>query len=68
MFSWKNPAILLVVLLGLVASATTERDINVDPTDGRVLIEVYMESLCPYCQDLLTGPLATALKTKVLCF
>lgn len=49
MFSWKNSASLLVVLLALTLASSAEKDINIVLADSRVLVEIYAESLCPYC-------------------
>ena len=32
--------------------------------DGKVVIDFYFESLCPYCQQFLAGGVKTALGTK----
>jgi interferon gamma-inducible protein 30 len=32
--------------------------------DDKVLVELYFESLCPYCHNFLVGPIKKALATK----
>lgn len=57
--------IVTAILLAVCLANTQENDVNQASQDPRVLIEVYAESLCPYCHKYITGPLAKALQTPV---
>jgi hypothetical protein len=37
-----------------------------EPNDDRVKVDLYFESLCPYCQQFIVGSLKTAANTKVI--
>jgi interferon gamma-inducible protein 30 len=54
-------AALFVVLA--VATAFEVRTVE-QPNDDKVYIELYYESLCPYCQQFIEGSLKTAFSTK----
>lgn len=67
MFLWKK-AVLAVLVVTVVGQQLTSGDtsINVPQGDDRILVEVYSESLCPYCHKFISGPLRKALETKVV--
>lgn len=59
-----NKQFCVLVVLLVSASAFTIHQ-NEDPNDDRVKIDFFYESLCPYCQQYITGSLKTAASTKV---
>jgi hypothetical protein len=63
MFVWKK--LILVVMVAFVLADDVENDINILTPDNRLLIEVYAETLCPYCHKFIDGPLRKALETPV---
>ncbi|CAM6001637.1 unnamed protein product [Sphagnum balticum] len=66
MFLWEKLLLTTLLFLTVVSqNLTTEAPvINIQPTDNRVLVELYAESLCPYCQKFIDGPLRKALEAK----
>lgn len=55
----------LAVLVALLAVAAAFEIRTVDqPNDDKVHIELYYESLCPYCQAFIKGSLKNAFNTK----
>ncbi len=55
----------LALLLLLVSASAFTIQQNQPSNDDRVKIDFYYESLCPYCQQFITGSLKTAANTKV---
>lgn len=59
-----------VLLLALFAFTALTFNIRVntrgDENDDKVKVDFYYESLCPYCQQFISGALKTAANTKVL--
>lgn len=54
---------LLVLLFGLVLLASSQTLFRTD--GGKVKVDFYYESLCPYCQQFIEKSLKTAAATKV---
>lgn len=58
MFLWKKLLLACLVAVAFSQKLTAEgSEINVLPEDQRVLVEVYAETLCPYCHKFIDGPL-----------
>lgn len=57
--------LVLLVLLACTRAVGVERDINVVPADDRVLVEIYIESLCPYCEMFFRQQMPKLLSTPV---
>lgn len=56
----------VLALLLLVAIAASFEVKSTKTADDKVLIELYYESLCPYCQSFLLGQVKKAAATKDL--
>lgn len=54
---------ILLVLFGLVVLATSQALYRTD--GGKVQVDFYFESLCPYCQQFIEKSLKQAAATKV---
>mgnify|MGYP001066923979 CR=1 FL=1 len=56
-----------VIILGalLLVCSLTFTISNIVTDDGRVKIDFYYESLCPYCQQYMERSLKVAAQTKV---
>jgi len=61
-------AIVLAFICSLALGASLEDDIGQQPTDDRVTIELYYESLCPFCHKFMTEQLIPVLAKPVLPF
>lgn len=57
-----------IIALFMVAMACSAMELQAkqNPNDDKVYIELYYESLCPYCQQFILGSLKTAANTKDL--
>ena len=53
---------ILIVFLGLIALAATQTLYRTD--GGKVTVDFYYESLCPYCQQFIEKSLKQAAATK----
>jgi thiol-disulfide isomerase/thioredoxin len=58
--------VLLVTLLFVATFAFKLDKIRAD--DGKVKVDFYYESLCPYCQQFIERSLKQAAATKVFCY
>lgn len=56
----KSMKLLLVLLCAVLAFSFSMKKAD----DGKVIIDYYFESLCPYCQQFLEGGVKKALGTK----
>ena len=56
---------LLVGVLAVLCLASAF-ELRAVPNGDKVLVELYFESLCPYCQQFILGSLKTAASTKDL--
>jgi interferon gamma-inducible protein 30 len=57
--------ILVTLLVCSLATMALGYNLVTDlPNDGKVKIDFYYESLCPYCQQYIVGALKTAANTK----
>jgi len=60
---------LRAVVLGLLCSltfGTVANDIDQAPSDNRVTIELYYETLCPYCHQFLTTQMVQVMAQPVI--
>lgn len=55
----------LLLLVSLVSSQYVSSSINLQPLDNRVSVELYFESLCPYCKTFITSQLQNVLAVPV---
>lgn len=56
---------ILIFVVFLVAFANCNSFFSLN-SDGKVQVDFYYESLCPYCQQFIQKSLKTAANTKVL--
>lgn len=56
---------ILIISLLLLACTYGETIENIVTDDGKVKIDFYYESLCPYCQQFIERSLKVASQTKV---
>jgi hypothetical protein len=57
---------LVVFLIPGIFSATEASDINKQPADNRVFIELYYQTLCPYCVQFINNQLKPVLEIPVI--
>ena len=57
--------VLFILLLVLIQGAVVANDVNQQPIDERVLIELYYQTLCPYCIEFITSQLKPLLGIPV---
>lgn len=57
--------IAVLALCTLALTVTVEPDIGQQPSDNRVTIELYYESLCPFCHKFMTEQLQLVLALPV---
>lgn len=56
---------IFILVLVIVQGAVVSNDVNQQAIDDRVLIELYYQTLCPYCIEFITSQLKPLLSIPV---
>lgn len=56
--------VLAVLLIAVAVASAFEMRASTAPNDDKVLVELYYESLCPYCQQFLNNQIKKVVNVK----